>query len=199
MNSDKIILDLCGGTGGWSRPYKEAGYDVRLITLPDEDARLWPSKPSNTPRLPSGFNDIAEYIGKVHGVLAAPVCTYFAGSGAKHLRSDEQILEALSLVDACLRIVHTVKPKFWAMENPVGKLIKWIGPPKLYFHPSDYGDPYTKKTLLWGEFNDLTLNKVEPTEGSKLWYMYGGKSAKTKELRSITPQGFARAFYKANQ
>lgn len=34
---DKIILDLCGGSGSWSRPYKEAGYDVRLITLPDYD------------------------------------------------------------------------------------------------------------------------------------------------------------------
>lgn len=28
-NNDKIILDLCGGTGSWSKPYKEAGYDVR--------------------------------------------------------------------------------------------------------------------------------------------------------------------------
>ena len=27
---DKIILDLCGGTGAWSKPYKDAGYDVRL-------------------------------------------------------------------------------------------------------------------------------------------------------------------------
>jgi len=35
MNQNKIILDLCGGTGSWSKPYKEAGYDVRLITLPD--------------------------------------------------------------------------------------------------------------------------------------------------------------------
>ena len=26
----KIILDLCGGTGAWSRPYKEAGYDVSI-------------------------------------------------------------------------------------------------------------------------------------------------------------------------
>ena len=26
MNKDKIILDLCGGTGAWSRPYKDAGY-----------------------------------------------------------------------------------------------------------------------------------------------------------------------------
>jgi ubiquinone/menaquinone biosynthesis C-methylase UbiE len=34
-NSNKIILDLCGGTGSWSEPYKQAGYDVRLITLPE--------------------------------------------------------------------------------------------------------------------------------------------------------------------
>jgi len=33
----KIILDLCGGTGSWSKPYKEAGYDVRLVTLPKYD------------------------------------------------------------------------------------------------------------------------------------------------------------------
>jgi hypothetical protein len=33
-NKDKIILDLCGGTGAWSKLYKDAGYDVRLITLP---------------------------------------------------------------------------------------------------------------------------------------------------------------------
>lgn len=26
-NSKKIILDLCGGTGSWSRPYKDAGYE----------------------------------------------------------------------------------------------------------------------------------------------------------------------------
>ena len=27
----KIILDLCGGTGSWSNPYKEKGYDVSQI------------------------------------------------------------------------------------------------------------------------------------------------------------------------
>lgn len=34
-NKSKIILDLCGGTGSWRLPYKEAGYDVRLVTLPE--------------------------------------------------------------------------------------------------------------------------------------------------------------------
>ena len=37
MNERKIILDLCGGTGAWSAPYRENGYDVRVITLPEYD------------------------------------------------------------------------------------------------------------------------------------------------------------------
>ena len=40
-NSDKIIIDLCGGTGSWSKPYKDDGYDVRVITLPDNDVRTY--------------------------------------------------------------------------------------------------------------------------------------------------------------
>ncbi len=37
FNRDKIILDLCGGSGAWSQYYKKAGYDVRLITSPGRD------------------------------------------------------------------------------------------------------------------------------------------------------------------
>lgn len=40
QDNHKIILDLCGGTGAWSQPYAEAGYDVRVITLPDYDISL---------------------------------------------------------------------------------------------------------------------------------------------------------------
>ena len=40
LNSKKkIVLDLCGGTGSWARPYLEAGYDVITITLPVFDVR----------------------------------------------------------------------------------------------------------------------------------------------------------------
>jgi len=83
------ILDLCGGTGAWSRPYAEAGYDVRVITLPDYDVRLF------------------EYIGKVHGVLAAPPCTDLAVSGARWWaeKGGQALLNALAIADACLRIV----------------------------------------------------------------------------------------------
>ena len=59
-NSDKIILDLCGGTGSWSRYYKAAGYDVRVITLPEYDVLTY-VPPDN-----------------VYGILAAPPCTEFS-------------------------------------------------------------------------------------------------------------------------
>lgn len=60
---------------------------------------------------------------------------------------------------------------------------------------------YTKKTGLWGEFNEPVKKPVEPVkcapQGS-FTQRLGGKSDKTKELRSHTPIGFAKAFYEAN-
>lgn len=177
----KIILDLCGGTGNWSKPYANAGYDVRLVTLPT-DIRLVERE------------DIY-----VQGILAAPPCTVFANSGARWERTREDMLEGLSIMDACLRAVVIYKPVWWALENPVGKMKKYLGPPTMTFNPCDYGEDYTKRTLLWGNFKQPLFNPAEATEGSKLAKKYGGKSAKTKEARSITPAKFAEAFFKENQ
>ena len=176
----KIILDLCGGTEAWSQPYKEAGYDTRVITLPDDVRLYYP--PDN-----------------VYGILAAPPCTHLAGSGARWWSSkgEQALLEALSIVDACLRIILVSKPIFWCLENPVGRLIHYLGQPVMYFQPCEYGDPYTKKTCLWGSFNIPTQHKVKPIEGGKIWRM--PPSPNRAELRSITPEGFARAFYEANK
>jgi hypothetical protein len=194
------IISLCDESGVWSAPYRRAGYRVIQVDLKlGGDARLWPSLPSATPRLSSEFADVRDYVGRVHGLLAAPVCTAFAGSGAKHRRGDEVILEGLALVDACARLAFVLNPDFWAAENPAGKLVKWLGEPLLRFQPNWYGDPYTKRTLLWGRFNpNLRRREVAATEGSKMWRLYGGKSERTKAARSETPPGFSEAFHEAN-
>ena len=188
MKLTKIILDLCGGTGAWSKPYADAGYDVRLITLPSQDVRCF------------------KYLDKsVHGILCAIDCTHFSGSGAQYWKEkdlDGRTLEALSILDACMRIILIHNPVFWCIENPVGRLRNWIGKPKMYFNPCDYGDPYTKKTCLWGDFNIPVKNPIDPirtcSQGSWVQKL-GGKSEKTKMLRSITPLGFAKAFFEANK
>lgn len=187
-DKDKIILDLCGGTGAWSKPYKDAGYNVKLITFPPDDVRLY-MKP----------------IFEVYGILAAPPCDHFSVSGAQYWKAkdtDGRTKDGISIMDACMRIIFVCNPVFWCLENPVGRMKYFIGDPQLIFNPCDYGDPYTKKTLLWGKFNLPEKNKVEPikvcSQGSWLQKL-GGKSEKTKMLRSITPEGFAKAFFKANQ
>jgi len=186
------ILDLCGGTGSWSKFYQEdKKYNVDIITLPEFDVKEY-----DPPK-------------KVHGILAAPPCTHFTNSGAQYWGTKDQdgrTLEDLKIVTACLRIIAKSKPKFWALENPVGRLKNWLGKPKMYFNPCDYGDPYTKKTCLWGVFNIPEKSPVEPEfviaangdRYSKVHWSTGGKSDKTKELRSITPLGFAKAFMEAN-
>lgn len=187
-NRHKIILDLCGGTGSWSAPYKKHGYDVRVIDPKrNTDIRLYelPDEP-------------------IYGILAAPPCTHFTGSGAQYWKqkdADGRTLEALSVVDACMRIIHICKPRFWCLENPVGRLKNWLGKPVMYFHPYEYGDAYTKKTCLWGVFNQPKRKVVEPIRACKQgsWLQkLGGKSERTKTLRSVTPAGFAKAFYEAN-
>lgn len=191
-NRDKIILDLCGGTGSWSKPYKEAGYDVRVITFP-QDVRL--IKFREIPRHPVG-------------ILAAPPCTHFAGSGARwwEQKGNTALIEGLSVVDACLRIISFANPRWWALENPIGRLKDYLGDPEMYFNPCDYGDPYTKKTALWGHFHKPFKNPVEPTLGTTPILMpekngkkIGWNTPEAKEIRSITPQGFAKAFYESNK
>jgi hypothetical protein len=203
-----IVISLCDYSGVWSKPYKDAGYTVIQVDLKlGGDCRLWPSDASGEARFPRQYVDIAPYIGNVWAVLSAPVCTYFSGAGAKHPRTDTEICQGLSLVDASYRIAYTTQAPVYAMENPVGKLQRWIGPPQMRFQPCDYAgwaddqasEAYTKRTCLWGWFNEPTTRPVEPILGSKMWSDYGGRSERTKELRSITPQGFSRAFYDANR
>ena len=42
---NKIILDLCGGTGCWSNPWKAAGYKVIVMTYPKYDVSKWRDYP----------------------------------------------------------------------------------------------------------------------------------------------------------
>lgn len=174
----KTILDLCSGSGNWSEPYLQAGYDVIRVDLP-LDVRLM------------------EHLKKpVHGILCAPPCTVFSLAGAWVKRTDDEVKLALSVVDACLRAVAVYRPVFWALENPVGRLRRFLGKPSLTFHPCDYGSPWTKKTDLWGNFNTPVKTPVKPL--GSLIDMPGCKSSSAKAERAKTPIGFAAAFFLAN-
>lgn len=204
---NQTIISVGDYSGAWSKPYLDKGYTVFQVD----------------PKLKTGvglqgqfkFGTTVEhfvkhgyYLGRnVVGLLLAPPCTHFTISGAQYWRAkdaDGRTDELLEIVDACLKLVEVTKPRFWALENPVGRLPKLrpeIGKP-WYWQPHWFGDAYTKKTGLWGNFsNDLVRDDVEPIRVSKQgsWLMkLGGSSERTKELRSFTPSGFSQAFCDAN-
>lgn len=180
-----VILSLCDFSGTWSAPYREAGYHVIQVDLQlGQDVRL------------------LKYPGKVHGILAAPPCDHFARVGAQHWarKGEAALLEGLSIADACLRFVVVCKPEWWVLENPIGRIKDYLGEPVFKFHPWEFGDPWTKRTHLWGDFTPPMKTPCEyeligePGRRDRTTKLL----SKQKNERSKTPQGFARAFFKAN-
>lgn len=215
----KIILDLCGGTGSWSKPYKEAGYDVKLITLPKYDlfdththTRMIEFRNSFTEEIEAVNAD------EVYGILAAPTCTMFslARTTAKTPRDFES---GMKLVEKCLEIIWYCRAsnnsalKFWALENPQGYLRQFLGRPPFTFSPEEYGENYTKKTDIWGYFNIPKKNpyRLSPDEQLLSYrnnrvlpelpddYIMPEGWNRQAARRSMTSKRFAEAFYKANK
>ena len=120
------------------------------------------------------------------------------------------------------RFARIVKAPYM-IENPVGAMSTLWRKPDMYFHPYEYGgyinehieaehprwpeyiaprDAYRKKTGIWtgNGFRLPRRKSVEhvPTDKfgmNRQFSKLGGKSAKTKNIRSATPRGFARAVW----
>jgi hypothetical protein len=106
-NSDKIILHLCACEfGSDSKPYRDAGYDVRSITKDIGVENYHP--PEN-----------------VYGIIANPPCTKFSRAAWQIKKADRDFKEGMRLVKECLRIIWEVQ------ENGATKLLgaresRWI-------------------------------------------------------------------------
>jgi len=214
MNEDKIILDLCGGTGAWSKPWEDAGYTVLNVTLPDYDILLTQTFPDRvTFRSPKRLEGTVVLYRDIYGILAAPPCTEFSRAKSTKPRDFDKGMET---IEKCMEIIWAVqkntKLKFWALENPLGLLRRFLGDPPYSFEQWWFGNDRTKATDLWGKFNEpkrLVYTKpifLATTKGYKnkkgenikcrnaKWY-----SSAVASERAITPAGFAKAFYKANK
>ena len=158
--------------------------------------------------------------------MAFPVCTDMAVSGAAHFKRKAEAnpsfqTEAVSYAMWCAKLFNSMHIPYF-VENPVSVLATKWRKPDYSFHPYEYGgyipydqmnhprwpeyiapfDAYTKKTCLWtgGGFVMPTKVAVEVGKGYSAQYKkLGGKSQRTKDIRSATPRGFAIAIYEANK
>jgi site-specific DNA-cytosine methylase len=203
-NPDKnIIISLFDFSGHWPKPYLNAGYEVIKIDIKTgTDILNWDYSTINKDH--------------VFGILAAPPCTHFSKASSIHWFNYDvtgKTASSLLLIQTTLQIIHHFKPIFWALENPPGRLSK-IYPPiapfkLLRFEPWEFGDPFFKQTEIYGEFiphlikkpvkpiYKVTAGKNAPTIMQYYKKKYPGQSRAA--YRSITPSGFAQAFFNANR
>ena len=157
-------------------------------------------------------------------VFGFPECTDLAVSGAAHFarkRDNNPFFqdEAMVLVKLAKLLGESVGCS-WALENPVSVISSLWRKPDYSFHPYEYGgylplrdrhpaykeyikarDAYPKKTCIWssGDFVMPEKFPVEVNPGcSDQYKKLGGKSIKTKNIRSATPRGFAQAVFLSN-
>ncbi len=197
------VLSLCDLSGVMVEPWWMAGYDCTIVDL----------------QHPEGFDfsgdvvkagaDVVEFRitrGVWDIVFAFPPCTHLANSGARWMQDKglDGLVEALTVVNACLKLcIASGAP--WMLENPVGQLSAYMGPPSYRFDPYEYGgyeggenDGYTKRTCLWtgGGFVMPKRRPIDGTEGSRM-HLIAPSETRANE-RSVTPAGFARAVFEAN-
>ena len=202
----KILISLYDLTGNASRPYKENGWTVFQIDIQKGiDIMEWDFTE------PMKLNPVEV------GIIAMQPCTCYALCGNRHKKKrieNGEFKKSQKLVARTKQIIDYSDSlgilKFWQLENPmtdIHKKNKWIGEIKQKFNPCDFAgyDPepdnsrYNKKTWLFGNFNKMTAKRIEPiSKDNPGWRKWGGRSLETKNKRSVTPLGFAYAFYEAN-
>jgi hypothetical protein len=163
--------------------------------------------------------------GECSFVFGFPECTDLAVSGAAHFEKKRAVdpdfqSKAISLV-MLTKILGEYYGCPWALENPVSVISTKWRKPDYKFDPYEYGgylpkddehpvypsyikprDAYPKKTCIWSG-NGFVMPDKKPVfvergysdQHNKL----GGKSLKTKNIRSATPRGFANAVFEFNK
>ncbi len=218
----KMVIFLCDLTGIAGYPWLKAGYVVVLVDPQHgEDSRegnLIKIAKTVEGAIPVIRDLVKEYEPVL--LMGFPPCTDLAVSGAAHFKSKREKdlhfqAKAFQIVLQC-QIVAEMLGVPYAIENPVSVLASMWRKPDFSFHPYEFGgylpeddehplypqyitprDAYPKKTCLWtgGGFKIPGKQSVIPIKDYPGWTKLGGRSLKTKNIRSATPRGFAQAVF----
>lgn len=226
MRQNPVVVSLFDESGNMGRPWAERGAKVYCFDILNEPRIERVGKGQilyNNWDLTLHVTQVAVQSLEPDILFAFPPCTDLAVSGAAHFEAKRQRNpdfqnEAVELARVVETIAGSDTPFF--AENPVSVLSTMWRKPDESFHPYEYGgylpeddvhprwpdyiaprDRYRKKTCLWtgnGFIMPPKKSVGDPGQDSAQHSKLGGKSAKTKQIRSETPRGFALAVMEAN-
>jgi hypothetical protein len=223
VSNRPVAVSLFDMTGNMVRPLANMGYeclvfDLQNINHTEECKNNGSIQFISADLLDAKWSDlIKSKCPKI--IYSFPPCTDLAVSGALHFASKlaanpEYRAEAMSLVYIGRDIAEFVGCPYM-IENPVSVISSEWRKPDFSFHPYEFGgylpatdvhpewpeyilprDAYPKKTCLWtgNGFEMPSKLPVPIVDGYSSQYLkLGGKSIKTKNIRSATARGFALA------
>lgn len=150
--TDYRVLDLFAGLGGFSSAFEES--ERWRVTTVDINERFDPDIQADVFDLrPSDFSGRTFDV-----VLASPPCVEF--STMQNMNGGvEPSGDAIALVHHTIGLIKGLKPEFWFLENPFGRLRSYIGHPQATVTYCQYGEKYMKPTDLWGEHPPMTFRR----------------------------------------
>lgn len=157
-------------------------------------------------------------------VFSFPPCTDLTNAGSRHWAAKAEVNsrfqdEAAAVCRIAAEFADSLRVPYM-IENPVGKLSSLWRKPDAIIQPFQFGgylpeddehpafpdiiparDGYQKTTCLWTG-NGFVMPEVKAVPNNSRdnpgWKKLGGKSKRTKLIRSLTPRGFASAVMIAN-
>lgn len=222
-----VIVSLCDLTGVMVQPWVEAGYSAVLVDPQHPEGVTVDGAITRVGHVidhPTTWGVLRDVADRVVFVSGFPPCTDVAVSGAAHWErkraADPYFQARAAIVAEQCRLFGQMTGAPWFIENPVSAFGKIFGKADHVFHPYEFGgylpegdehpiypryirarDAYPKKTCLWTG-NGFAMPDRLPVDVSAGYSdqhkLLGGKSERTKNIRSATPRGFARAVYLAN-
>lgn len=141
--TDRLLVDLCAGLGGWQAPFRDHGWDVVGLDV----------------RPTAG----ADVVGDVRAlplvcdpdlVTASPPCQEFSTAWNRWTPLEDRDPD-LSVYYGCRAAVHLLDPDWWVLEN-VGGAQRWFGPARKVCYPY----------FLWGHFPPFDVGDLPNKTGT---------------------------------
>lgn len=149
------VLDLFSGTQSIAKTFREKGHETYTIELDKRHEGIdWYED-----IMKINAEDIVKRFGYPDIIWASPPCEKFsvASIGRHWIKGtndpkDEETKQALQLLEHTVELIEQLKPKFYFIENPRGKMRKMDCMQKLPRYTvtyCQYGDFRMKPTDIW--------------------------------------------------
>lgn len=175
------VLDLCTEFGSETAAFRDRGHEVVMLGIEgDVDIKC----------------DVRQYYPSIDDksdvIFFHPPCTEFSLANYR-LGACKDRHPDLSIVWSGLRIIDTIKPQYWIMENPRGCLRHFIGRPQYTINYGDFGHYSQKPTDLWGVIPFFFSSQIDKVVHDGNAY----KKVRDPKKRALLPYDLSLALCKA--